>query len=175
MSRVQEHFVSMSVLNRMAAHRRLDRRHDAFSPAAPQALPEDARCRSAGTKRPRSDCYGATRSDFLNSASLGLEPRQRDPESLVLPLHHEATSEKIKTDLPCCKSSVVALARDLGGWSFGAEQDLSALTGRFHFQGLPALFHQRARVFHHFIDHPVVMIRIVMEKQELAHIRIKRQ
>jgi len=27
MSRVQEHFVSMSVLNRMAAHRRLDRRH----------------------------------------------------------------------------------------------------------------------------------------------------
>src|SRR4051812_7353694 len=25
------------------------------------------------------------------AASLGLEPRQRDPESLVLPLHHEAT------------------------------------------------------------------------------------
>src|SRR5205807_2193643 len=24
------------------------------------------------------------------AASLGLEPRQRDPESLVLPLHHEA-------------------------------------------------------------------------------------
>src|SRR5207248_3738582 len=44
------------------------------------------------------------------TASLGLEPRQRDPESLVLPLHHEATSEKIKTDLPCCKSSRVALA-----------------------------------------------------------------
>src|SRR6059058_1590340 len=38
------------------------------------------------------------------AASLGLEPRQRDPESLVLPLHHEARSEKIRTDLPCCKS-----------------------------------------------------------------------
>src|ERR1700752_4347255 len=30
------------------------------------------------------------------AASLGFEPRQRDPESLVLPLHHEATSEKNK-------------------------------------------------------------------------------
>ena len=29
------------------------------------------------------------------AASLGFEPRQRDPESLVLPLHYEATSEKI--------------------------------------------------------------------------------
>jgi hypothetical protein len=37
------------------------------------------------------------------AASLGLEPRQRDPESLVLPLHHEAMSEKIKTDLRCRK------------------------------------------------------------------------
>ena len=48
-------------------------------------------------------------SDFQLAASLGLEPRQRDPESLVLPLHHEATSEKIKTDLTRCKSSAVAL------------------------------------------------------------------
>jgi hypothetical protein len=75
------------------------------------------------------------------AASLGLEPRQRDPESLVLPLHHEATSEKIKTDLPCCKSSGVALARDLSGWSFGAEEDLSAFASSFHFQRLPAFFH----------------------------------
>jgi hypothetical protein len=28
------------------------------------------------------------------AASLGFEPRQRDPESLVLPLHYEATSGK---------------------------------------------------------------------------------
>ena len=32
------------------------------------------------------------------AASLGFEPRQRDSESLVLPLHYEATSEKIKID-----------------------------------------------------------------------------
>ena len=39
------------------------------------------------------------RSDYFNSASLGFEPRQRDSESLVLPLHHEATSgEKLKAD-----------------------------------------------------------------------------
>jgi hypothetical protein len=31
------------------------------------------------------------------AASLGLEPRQRDPESLVLPLHHEARARGDKT------------------------------------------------------------------------------
>ena len=31
-------------------------------------------------------------SDSNVAASLGLEPRQTDPESVVLPLHHEATS-----------------------------------------------------------------------------------
>jgi hypothetical protein len=29
------------------------------------------------------------------AASLGFEPRQRDSESLVLPLHYEATRQKI--------------------------------------------------------------------------------
>jgi hypothetical protein len=58
----------------------------------------------------------------------------------------------------------------LGGCGFCAEQDLSAFSGCFDFQGLPALCHQRARMFHHFVDHFVVMIRIVMEKQELAHV-----
>jgi hypothetical protein len=67
------------------------------------------------------------------TASLGFEPRQRDPESLVLPLHHEATSEKSKTDFRCCKSSAVALARDSSGCGFCAEQDLSAFASRFDF------------------------------------------
>src|SRR5213080_791213 len=49
------------------------------------------------------------------TASLGLEPRQRDPESLVLPLHHEARSEKIKADLSCCKSRVPSLAIHAAG------------------------------------------------------------
>jgi hypothetical protein len=34
---------------------------------------------------------GETQCNF-KTASLGFEPRQRDPESLVLPLHHEARS-----------------------------------------------------------------------------------
>ncbi len=42
------------------------------------------------------------------AASLGFEPRQRDPESLVLPLHHEAMSEKIKARIAHCKSRAVA-------------------------------------------------------------------
>ena len=34
---------------------------------------------------------------FMNAASLGFEPRQRDSESLVLPLHYEArVSEQLK-------------------------------------------------------------------------------
>jgi hypothetical protein len=33
---------------------------------------------------------------FYVAASLGLEPRQRDPESLVLPLHHEARRPNLK-------------------------------------------------------------------------------
>jgi integrase len=33
---------------------------------------------------------GTTEQNSEKAASLGLEPRQRDPESLVLPLHHEA-------------------------------------------------------------------------------------
>lgn len=36
----------------------------------------------------------------MKAASLGFEPRQRDSESLVLPLHYEARSEKIKDRLP---------------------------------------------------------------------------
>ena len=104
------------------------------------------------------------------AASLGFEPRQGDPESPVLPLHHEARSKKIKTDLPCCKSSAVAPARDSSGCGFCAEQDLSAFSSSFDFQGLSALCYQRARAFHHFIDHFIVMIWIVMKKQELAHV-----
>jgi hypothetical protein len=51
------------------------------------------RCDFAGLLSPK------TKSEFQSltcelAASLGLEPRQRDPESLVLPLHHEAKAEK---------------------------------------------------------------------------------
>ena len=43
--------------------------------------------RSFGTMRHPRTYWGRLR---RKAASLGLEPRQRDPESLVLPLHHEA-------------------------------------------------------------------------------------
>src|SRR5439155_9240375 len=52
----------------------------------------------------------AARNFFRLAASLGFEPRQRDPESLVLPLHHEAMNEKIKARIAHCKSSAVAFA-----------------------------------------------------------------
>src|SRR6266699_5646129 len=112
---------------------------------------------------------------YGNSASLGFEPRQRDPESLVLPLHHEATSGKLKAICLPASQVTATLRRDLRGWSFRAERDLGAFPSSFHFQRLPAFCHQCASVFHHFIDHLVVMVRIMMEQQELAHVRIKRQ
>src|ERR1700736_1675670 len=43
--------------------------------------------RSFGTNRHQTTQAGSLTG---KPASLGLEPRQRDPESLVLPLHHEA-------------------------------------------------------------------------------------
>src|SRR5438309_6093254 len=55
-------------------------------------------------------CWCAFTSEIRYAASLGLEPRQRDPESLVLPLHHEAMSEKIKTDLRCRQVSLIPFA-----------------------------------------------------------------
>ena len=39
---------------------------------------------------------------FYVAASLGFEPRQRDPESLVLPLHHEAmVAEQLRANYTC--------------------------------------------------------------------------
>ncbi len=104
------------------------------------------------------------------TASLGFEPRQRDSESLVLPLHHEATREKIKDRQPLLQVERSRVARDLSGCGFRAEQDLSAFPSSFDLQSLSALCHQRARVFYHFVNHFVIMIRIVMEKHELAHV-----
>src|SRR6266849_4139299 len=46
------------------------------------------------------------------TASLGLEPRQRDPESLVLPLHHEANALGTRPKAEC--------ARFASGWKSDA-------------------------------------------------------
>jgi len=60
---------------------------------------------------PRELWHNQTRADIKGNpkkkaASLGLEPRQRDPESLVLPLHHEATARgtRPKAEFPRCAS-----------------------------------------------------------------------
>src|ERR1700730_4714335 len=52
--------------------------------------------RSFGTNRHQTTQAGSLTG---KPASLGLEPRQRDPESLVLPLHHEAKGQKVKAEL----------------------------------------------------------------------------
>src|SRR5436309_13272785 len=46
-------------------------------------------------------------------ASLGFEPRQRDPESLVLPLHHEAKAAKANAKFANPKFEVSRRSREL--------------------------------------------------------------
>src|SRR5438270_12595843 len=57
------------------------------------------------------------------TASLGFEPRQRDPESLVLPLHHEAIWAESKPQNPLVSSG--SQNNRL------AENQLTAFLGRF--------------------------------------------
>ena len=40
------------------------------------------------------------------AASLGFEPRQRDSESLVLPLHYEARAEQLNAEIRISKSEI---------------------------------------------------------------------
>ena len=64
------------------------------------------------------------------AASLGLEPRQRDPESLVLPLHHEANALGTR--------SKAEFARFASGWKsdalYSIQGDLGAFPCAFDFQ-----------------------------------------
>ena len=57
------------------------------------------------------------------AASLGLEPRQRDPESLVLPLHHEANALGTR--------SKAEFARFASGWKSDALQSIQGDFGAF--------------------------------------------
>jgi hypothetical protein len=59
----------------------------------------------------------------------------------VLPLHHEATSEKIKARIAHRKSAAVAFGMRYLGRDLRLEQNLCAFSSRFDFQGLPALCH----------------------------------
>src|SRR5207237_9126877 len=82
---------------------------------------------------------------LLGAASLGLEPRQRDPESLVLPLHYEA---KMAKDLKPLFGSLQVAQSEC--------QKLSAscLRGQPDFRAFPSCFHlPRAAAFHHQEPH----------------------
>src|SRR6266404_2034093 len=70
------------------------------------------------------------------AASLGFEPRQRDSESLVLPLHHEARARKLKTDSPRCKSRALVF-RNFGRRRFLPRAAFRCLPGLLRF---PAAF-----------------------------------
>ena len=84
------------------------------------------------------------------AASLGFEPRQRDPESLVLPLHHEATSGKIKDRSALAASQAQSPSTNSSsGDLFSLEQDLAALPGTFNFETSSTFCDQFTSEFHH--------------------------
>src|SRR6266404_2233610 len=87
---------------------------------------------------------------FYVAASLGFEPRQRDPESLVLPLHHEANERKIKAERHRFASERHILAAAKFEQRL-IERKLRALARGLHFQALAAGCGDLARVFHHRI------------------------
>ena len=100
------------------------------------------------------------------AASLGFEPRQRDSESLVLPLHYEATSEQNKDR--CASLQVVQFPSRMnlrGGGLLCFEQDFGALLSTCDLQMASALFHEFASGFHHGVHHLVVVTRIMVKQQ----------
>ena len=100
------------------------------------------------------------------AASLGFEPRQRDSESLVLPLHYEATSEQNKDR--CASLQVAQLPSRMnlrGGDLLCFEQDFGALLSPCDFQMASALYHEFAGGFYHRVYHLVVVIRIMVKQQ----------
>jgi hypothetical protein len=114
---------------------------------------------------------------FYVAASLGFEPRQRDPESLVLPLHHEATSEKIKDRCASLQVERSRVQNELlrSGNLFCFEQHFAAFLGRCNFQGPSTFCHEFASRFFHRLNCPVIMIWIMMEKQKCLHFGIERE
>ena len=115
----------------------------------------------AGKFKPQTPC-----SDVVVAASLGFEPRQRDSESLVLPLHYEATSEQNKDR--CASLQVAQLPSRMnlrGGDLLCFEQDFSALLSTCDLQIASALYHEFASGFYHRAYHLVVVTRIMVKQQ----------
>src|SRR6516165_3356716 len=91
-----------------------------------------------GTAELPSVCGGIQSSETTcNSSGL-------NPESLVLALHHEATSGKIKIDAPCCKWSAVAVEDEfMRRQSFSLRAGIRCLAVPLP---LPNGFHSSSRV-----------------------------
>ena len=94
------------------------------------------------------------------AASLGLEPRQRDPESLVLPLHHEAKArgQDLKLNLP------VSQAPRKQAHSQLIQDHLRTFARAFDLKITFAFRGQLSRRLNHLVDHFVIVGRVVMEK-----------
>src|ERR1043166_6959558 len=110
------------------------------------------------------------------AASLGFEPRQRDPESPVLPLHHEAGARKIKADVLAASRAQLPSRMNLHRSDlFCFEQDFAAFLSARDFQMASALSHEFASGLHHPIYHVVVVTRIMVKQQKSLNLRVERE
>src|SRR6266481_5002049 len=99
------------------------------------------------------------------AASLGLEPRQRDPESLVLPLHHEAKARgtRSKAQFARCASRSKPTQSQL------IQGHFRTLTSAFDLKITFAFSGQLSRRLDHLVDDFVVVRRVVVEKNEFSN------
>jgi hypothetical protein len=93
------------------------------------------------------------------AASLGLEPRQRDPESLVLPLHHEAKAQgtRPKAEFARFASGSTPTHSQLIQCHLRTFARAFDLKIAFAFRG------QFSRGLDHLVDHLVIVRRVVVE------------
>ena len=105
------------------------------------------------------------------AASLGLEPRQRDPESLVLPLHHEARArgQDLKLNLHVAQADRKPTGSQLIEGHFRTFARALDLKITFAFSG------QLSRRLDHLVDHFVVVRRVVVEENEFSNGGIERE
>src|SRR5207237_10199736 len=95
---------------------------------------------------------------LLGAASLGLEPRQRDPESLVLPLHYEAKMAKDLKPLFCSLQVAQRECQKLSASCLRGQPDFRAFSSFFHFQRSAAFHHQETSALQHLVDLVILLL-----------------
>src|SRR5437660_2345070 len=105
-----------------------------------------------------SNWHSLTRRSRMNkkAASLGLEPRQRDPESLVLPLHHEANARGPDLKLNFCFAQIRESRR-----AASIDRHFSPFTRALDLKIALALGRHLSCGLDHFFDRLVIVRRIV--------------